>query len=189
MSIPKKITDAVTGRDHLQPPATDNKKFPLIAFDSFMQPAQANATTAIKPPLLSPFELISNEMKNTKKEDRVNETQLQMTAVQEEIATDNDFTSLDVQYDFRNPEDVKLSNSQDKDMLINFLSYIGEGELEMEQVKQKIFEMSKDAQSMNAGQMMLAQMEMAKAMHKIEFASIIMSNAVTSLKNLFNNAL
>lgn len=79
---------------------------------------------------------------------------------------------------FKNPEHATP--------IERFLSYINDGQDQMNGVQQKLEELSKKGQQLNPADMLSVQVKMNAAQQEIEYASMLLSKVVESIRTIIN---
>ncbi|HAZ15310.1 MAG: hypothetical protein A2Y28_00425 [Chlamydiae bacterium GWC2_50_10] len=67
-----------------------------------------------------------------------------------------------------------------------FLSYVTDGQLQLEQAKQQLSHLSNTGQAINPADLLLLQIKLAKAQTEIEYSSVLLSKAVDDMRTLMN---
>ncbi|MBI5274587.1 MAG: hypothetical protein HY860_05995 [Chlamydiales bacterium] len=79
------------------------------------------------------------------------------------------------------PDEAKNQNP-----VVRFLSLVTDGQRQMMQAQQKVSELNEDGQTMNPGQLLMIQVKLSKAQQELEYSSIVLNNAISAVKMLFN---
>ena len=70
--------------------------------------------------------------------------------------------------------------------LNRFLGLLSDGQHQMDTAQQNLAQISQSGDTINPGQLLLVQTKLAKAQQELEYSSIIVNNAVSDVKMLFN---
>lgn len=70
--------------------------------------------------------------------------------------------------------------------IARFIGLVTDSQKKMDESQQMINKMSKEGQSISPGVLLSVQVKINKASQQIEYASVLLSNAVSSIKSLFN---
>ena len=70
--------------------------------------------------------------------------------------------------------------------VVKFLSFLTDGTRQLNAAQNHIAALSKGGKSLKPAELLLVQVKLARAQQEIEYASTILSNAVSSIKSLFN---
>ena len=83
------------------------------------------------------------------------------------------------------PLPEKAEASSDGGPIGKFLSYVTDGQNQLEAAQQQLKSMNNTGESVNPAQLLLVQLKLNKAQQEIEYSSIMLSNAVSDIKMLF----
>ena len=70
--------------------------------------------------------------------------------------------------------------------VVKFLSFLTDGTRQLNAAQAHIASLSKGGHSLRPAELLLVQVKLSRAQQEIEYASTILSNAVSSIKSLFN---
>jgi hypothetical protein len=70
--------------------------------------------------------------------------------------------------------------------IAKFIALIGDGQEQLESAQAMITKYSADGQSMNPGDLILAQVKLNRAQQQLDFSSIVLAKALEGIKTLFN---
>lgn len=70
--------------------------------------------------------------------------------------------------------------------IAKFIAMIGDGQQQLESAQNMIQKYSENGQSMNPGDLLLAQIKLNRAQQQLDFSSIVLSKAIEDIKTLFN---
>ncbi|MCB1118020.1 MAG: hypothetical protein KDK50_05530 [Chlamydiia bacterium] len=70
--------------------------------------------------------------------------------------------------------------------IARFIGLVTDSQKQMDESQQMINKMAKEGQSVSPGLLLSVQVKINKASQQIEYASVLLSNAVSSIKSLFN---
>lgn len=84
-----------------------------------------------------------------------------------------------------NPLPEETEAPSDGGPIGKFLSYVTDGQNQLEAAQQQLKSMNKTGENINPAQLLLVQLKLNKAQQEIEYSSIMLSNAVSDIKMLF----
>jgi hypothetical protein len=70
--------------------------------------------------------------------------------------------------------------------IARFIGYVTNGQNQLEATKRKLQEIQNSGDSMNPAELMLVQLKLNKASQELEYASVLLSSAVSGMKMLFS---
>ncbi len=70
--------------------------------------------------------------------------------------------------------------------IMRFIALVGDSQNQMQQAQKKVKELSAQGSSVNPAELLTVQIKINKAQQELEYSSVLLSNAVSSVKSLFN---
>ncbi|MBS0620223.1 MAG: hypothetical protein JSS61_02040 [Verrucomicrobia bacterium] len=193
-----------------QPIAGGEEKLsvPTQSFSAFMKPSASPMETSGKAAMVSPFELMQGQPPLAQAPSidtllqQINSAQSTAGDIQSQLATPDLKLKASQKYLLKNklsdatehlrsanvkmgapvPEEVQVSKL--KGPLGKFLGYLTDGQNQLESAKKQLSDMKEKGESMAPADFLTIQVKMNKAQQELEFASVLLSNAVSSLKIL-----
>jgi hypothetical protein len=182
---------------------------PTQPFSSFMQQGPASPmANAGKSPLISPFALMQGQAP-TAAMPSFDTLLTQVSSVQStlgDINTHLNTPKLKLKASTKYLAKSKLADANDnlrtfnakigaqipaepdpamfKGPLGKFFSYIQDGQAQMEQAKIQLQDLKNKGENISPGDFLLVQLKLNKAQQLLEFSSVLLSNAVSSMKQL-----
>ncbi len=182
---------------------------PTQSFQSYMQ-KEASPLAAAKTPQLSPFDLAHGPNALTSGPTvqtllaQVNAAQTTMGDLSTQLNTPNLKLKPSQKYLLKNKlsdasgylrtANGKLGGEQPPETEVaagsgpigRFLGYITDGQNNLEAAQQKLKDLQASGQSMNPAELLLIQVKLNKASQELEYASVLLSTAVSGIKMLFS---
>ena len=178
------------------------------SFDAFMKQPQAGGIGQTNQ--ISPFDLAQGQPTPTitpnmgMLQNQVNTAQSTLGDMQTHLSTPGLKLSRSQQYLLKNKfadASARLNSANQKlgaesvspptfapgtNPIAKFLSYVTNGQAQMQAAKEKIQNLNDTGQNMAPGQLLLVQTDLAQAQKLLEYSSILLSNAVNAFKSLMN---
>ena len=70
--------------------------------------------------------------------------------------------------------------------IMRFIALVGDSQKQMQDAQKKVKELSAQGSSVNPAELLTVQIKINKAQQELEYSSVLLSNAVSSLKMMFN---
>jgi hypothetical protein len=182
---------------------------PTQSFSSFMQQGAANPMAAAgKSPMISPFALMQGQVPIATTPSmnslltQVNSVQSTLGDINSQLNTPNLKLKASTKYLVKG----KLSDANDNLRTFNaklgahvpaepdvskfsgplgrFFAYLNDGQAQMEQAKKQLEDLKDKGTNMSPGDFLLVQVKLNKAQQMLEFTSVLLSNAVSDIKQL-----
>ncbi len=81
---------------------------------------------------------------------------------------------------------AELKGRDKQNPVFRFINLVTDSQHQIKQAQTKIHQMTKDGQSVQPGKLLAVQVKLNKATQQLEYASVLLSNAVSSIKMMFN---
>lgn len=175
------------------------------SFAEYMQsggPSQASAPSAVQTATQNPTSLQAPTMDSMNAQ--MDQAKNSIQTVQDQLGTSN--LRLKAYQKYAVGDHLKKANGKIRDAAeklgvdtgpapekigrnspaVQFLSFLTDGTAQLNAAKNHIAALNKQGKSMRPGEMLLIQVKLSRAQQEIEYASTILSNAISSIKSLFN---
>ena len=85
-----------------------------------------------------------------------------------------------------NPQAAPFEEPKDGSAVLKFMSYLTDGQNQLNQAHQKLSELSSSGKTLNPTDLLLIQIKLSKAQQEMEYSSVVLSKAVDDMKTLMN---
>ena len=85
-----------------------------------------------------------------------------------------------------NPAAAAFEEPKEGGPLVKFMSYLTDGQTQLNQAHQKLSELSASGKTLNPTDLLLIQIKLSKAQQEMEYSSVVLSKAVDDMKTLMN---
>lgn len=79
------------------------------------------------------------------------------------------------------PENAKSQNPIER-----FIGLVTDGQRQMEEAQMQVHTLTANGKTLKPGELLLVQLKVAKAQQELEYSSVVLSNAISAVKMLFN---